>query len=64
MIISFREIFGEIPLCNVQGSGFAEDREFVTFGRSRIDQVIRNLSNQGSISERTPITDTIAEDDE
>lgn len=64
MIISFREMYGEIPLCNVQGSGFAEDREFVTFRRSRIDQIIRDLSDDGSISERTAITDTIEEDDE
>lgn len=64
MIISFREMFGEIPLCNVQGSGFGEDREFVTFRRWRIDQIIRDLSDHGSISERAEITDTIDEDDE
>jgi hypothetical protein len=64
MIIAFREMFGEIPLCNTQGSGFEEDREFVTFRRSRIDQVIRDLSNHGAKSERTAITDTIADVEE
>ena len=64
MLIAFREMFGTVPLCNVQGSGFVEDREFVTFRRSRIDQIIRDLSDHGSLSERTAITDTIDEDDE
>lgn len=58
MLISFREMFGGIPLCNVQGSGFEEDREFVTFRRSRIDEIIRNLSDRGALSKRTAITDT------
>ena len=59
MIIAFREMFGEIPLCNTQGSGFEEQREFVTFRRSRIDQIIRDLSDHGAKSERAPITDSI-----
>lgn len=64
MIIAFREMFGEIPLCNVQGSGFEEHREFITFRRSRIDQIIRDLSDHGAKSERTAITDTIDQDEE
>lgn len=64
MIIAFREMFGEIPLCNVQGSGFEEHREFITFRRSRIDQIIRDLSDHGAKSERTAITDTIDIDEE
>lgn len=63
MIISFREMFGKIPLCNVQGSGFEEYREFDTFKRSRIDQIIRDLSDHGSKSERSAITDTIGLDE-
>lgn len=59
MLISFREMFGEIPLCNTQGSGFEERREFETFRRSRIDQIIRDLSEHGAKSERSAITDTI-----
>ena len=64
MIIAFREMFGEIPLCNFQGSAFEENCEFVAFRRSRIDQIIRNLSDHGAKSERSAIIDTIGTDDE
>lgn len=64
MILGFRELFDEIPLCNVQGSGFEEATEFETFKRSRIHQIIRDLSENGAKSERNPIVDTIDDDDE
>lgn len=59
MILGFRELFDEIPLCNVQGSAFEEGAEFGTFNRSRIHQIIRDLSENGAKSERNPIVDTI-----
>jgi hypothetical protein len=59
MLIAFREMFGGIPLCNTQGNGFKEQREFDTFRRARIDQIIRDLSDHGAKSERTAIADSI-----
>jgi len=64
MIIAFRDMFGVVPLCNKQGIWFEEDSEFRTFNRSRIEQVIRDLSDHGAISERTAITDTSASDED
>lgn len=64
LILSFKDIFDGIPLCNIQGSGFEEGREFDTFKRSRLHEVIRDLSDHGAKAQRAAITDSIDVDED
>jgi hypothetical protein len=45
LLLVFRQIYGEVPLGNTQGSRIAERDEFQYFQRSRIEQVIADLSS-------------------
>lgn len=44
MLIAFKEKFGEIPECNIQGKNFNETDEFSYFAKSRIKRIIEDLS--------------------
>jgi hypothetical protein len=44
MILSFKELFGEIPECNVQGKNFVDTDEFRYFTRARIKRILEDLS--------------------
>ena len=43
-LLQFREIYGEVPLCNIQGSGFTEKDEFRYFARSRVNSILHDLA--------------------
>jgi hypothetical protein len=43
MLIGFKELFGEIPECNVQGKNFKETDEFRYFARARVHRIIEDL---------------------
>lgn len=44
MILSFREMYGEVPRCNSQGKRIVEKDEFDYFNHSRIRQILRDIS--------------------
>ncbi|WP_157515261.1 hypothetical protein [Luteimonas abyssi] len=44
LLLSFRDIFGEVPRCNTHGKGFVEEKEFEYFARNRVNAIIRSLS--------------------
>jgi len=44
LLLSFRDIFGEVPRCNIHGKGYVEGREFEYFARRRINFLIKSLS--------------------
>lgn len=44
MLLCFKERFGEIPRCNVQGKNFVEIDEFAYFAKARINRVLDDLS--------------------
>ncbi len=64
LILAFREKFGEPPMCNVQGRAMKLQDEFERFSFTRLSRIIDTLSEDGAKSEREPITDSIADDDE
>ena len=43
-LLAFRERFGQVPWCNIQGKGIQEVDEFLYFSRPRIDRIIDDLS--------------------
>ncbi len=57
LLLSFREKFGEVPVCNTVGKGFTEHREFVVFSRNRIDQIIDDLSSESGEADGDMIED-------
>lgn len=59
LIITFREMFGEIPLCNVQGKNTKLADEYERFAEDRLKRIIETLSEAGARSEREPIVDAI-----
>ena len=44
MLICFKELYGEIPECNVQGKNFVEVDEFEYFSKVRVKRVLEDLS--------------------
>ena len=44
MLLTFRELFGEVPELNTHGSGIRELDEFDYFSRSRVRSLIQDLS--------------------
>lgn len=44
VILVFKEEFGHIPECNVQGKNFVETDEFRYFTRARIRHILEDLS--------------------
>ena len=43
LILVFREIHGEIPVCNRQGSGIKERDEFKHFTRARLKSIVKQF---------------------
>jgi len=43
-LLSFREKFGEVPRCNVQGKNFKETDEFDYFAKARLKRVLEDVS--------------------
>lgn len=43
-LLVFREMFGDVPVCNSQGKKITEHDEFEYFARARIKRVIEDLS--------------------
>ena len=43
LLLEFRELYGEVPVLNVQGKGIQEIDEFRYFSRARIHQIIEEL---------------------
>ena len=43
MLMVFRDLFGEVPLCNSHGKGFPERDEFNYFAHSRIEQILEEI---------------------
>ena len=48
MLIAFRERYGVIPYCNVQGKHFVATNEFQYFALGRVNQIISDLSADGT----------------
>ena len=44
MLLTFREVFGEVPELNTQGTGIRELDEFDYFSRSRVRSLVQDLS--------------------
>ncbi len=44
MLLCFRELFGELPLCNARGLHMRPTDEFLYFSRERVRQVLHELS--------------------
>ena len=44
LLLTFRERYGEPPLCNVHGVGMRERDEFDYFARSRLNRIIEDLA--------------------
>ncbi len=44
MLLAFKEHFGEVPKCNVQGKNFVDTDEFKYLSRARIRRIIDDLS--------------------
>lgn len=44
MLICFREMFGEVPECNVHGKNFTQTDEFLYFAKTGIMRVLDDLS--------------------
>jgi hypothetical protein len=44
LLLGFREIYSEVPRCNIHGKGYVEGDEFEYFSRSRIKGIIRSLA--------------------
>lgn len=64
LILAFRQKFGEPPMCNVQGRAMKLGDEFERFSYSRLSEIIDSLSLAGAKSERSPITDEPADEDD
>ena len=64
LIITFREMFGEPPMCNVQGRRIKLADEYERFSEDRLKRIIETLSDTGARSEREPIVDAIGDDEE
>jgi len=43
LLLTFRDLFGEVPLCNRRGAGIQEEDEFSYFTRERIRNVLEDL---------------------
>jgi hypothetical protein len=43
LLLTFRELYGEPPLCNRRGGGIVEEDEFQYFTRERIRNVLEDL---------------------
>lgn len=44
MLLSFKQLFGQIPKCNAQGKNFKETDEFSYFAKARVTRVLEDLS--------------------
>jgi len=44
LLLSFLEIYGEVPRCNVQGKNYTERDEFDYFTKSRLKRVLEDLA--------------------
>jgi hypothetical protein len=44
LLLAFREEFGLVPKCNIQGKGTVEKDEFQYFARPRIKRIIEDVS--------------------
>lgn len=45
LLLTFREVFGELPMCNSRGSRMQSRDEFEYFSRERLKAVVRELSD-------------------
>jgi len=45
MLLAFREKFGQIPDCNIQGKNFVETDEFAYFAKARVMRILDDLSS-------------------
>jgi hypothetical protein len=43
LLLRFKERYGDVPRCNVQGKHFVETNEFDLFARKRVDDILKNL---------------------
>jgi hypothetical protein len=43
LLLTFRDLYGEPPLCNRHGAGIQEEDEFSFFTRERIRNVLEDL---------------------
>lgn len=44
MLLCFKEMFGQVPECNVHGKNLSERDEFSYFSRTRVKRVLEDLS--------------------
>lgn len=45
LLLTFREIYGQIPLYNQQGKKMREDDEFLYFGRTRVRGIVKSFES-------------------
>ncbi|MGH9028832.1 MAG: hypothetical protein ACRDV4_04375 [Acidimicrobiales bacterium] len=43
LVLTFRDVYGQPPLCNRHGAGFQEEDEFSYFARERVLNVLEDL---------------------
>lgn len=51
LLLTFRDKFGTVPICNTVGKNFVETDEFRLFSRSRVSAVIEGLTRSGAADE-------------
>ena len=44
LLLSFRELYGEVPRCNTHGKNIVERDEFRYFARSRLNRILEDLA--------------------
>lgn len=44
MLLEFREVYGRVPICNTHGKSMVETDEFEYFARSRVRDILEELS--------------------
>ena len=49
LLLTFREKYGSVPICNTVGKGFREGQEFNYFARDRIRRILDDLSESGKV---------------
>jgi hypothetical protein len=47
LLLTFRQKYGEVPLCNTVGKNFVEGAEFDLFSRKRVTDILDNLAEHG-----------------
>ena len=47
-LLDFRFLYGEVPLCNVQGKNYLETDEFQYFSKRKIRRILKELGNHGA----------------